>query len=95
MRRKEESIIIDNRIRITVIEIQTDQIRLKVEAPLGICDSKYLSGHFILYKDEAVDLNDDIRILLCNVLKSQCTLGISAPKDMVILREELTPIDQN
>lgn len=89
-RREDESIIIDDHIRITVMAIQTDQIRLKVEAPLGT------SGDLkTIQKGQTLRLGDDIEIVLDRVLTSHCILGITAPPDRNIVREELIPIDQN
>ncbi|AZR73898.1 carbon storage regulator [Anoxybacter fermentans] len=40
-------------------------------------------------KDESILIGDDIKITVVDFQKNQVKLGIEAPKDLIILREEL------
>lgn len=44
---------------------------------------------------ETICIGDDIRIVITGVSGNQVRIGIQAPKDVKILREELVPLPHN
>ena len=78
-RRQDESLIIGDDIKITVLNIDTDQIKL------GVNDSEGIA----LALQETITIKDGITVQLVKTDKTQVKLGITAPKDVTVNREEV------
>ena len=46
------------------------------------------------YKDESIIIGDDIKIIIVDVKKNKVRLGITAPKEISVHREEVYKIIQ-
>ncbi len=45
-------------------------------------------------KNESIVINDDITIVIVEIRGDKVRLGIEAPKEMVVLRDELEPFEK-
>ena len=79
-RRQDESLLIGNDIKITVLNIDTDQIKLSVNDSEGIT----------LDLQETITIKDGIKVTAKSI-KNQVKLGIEVPEDVTINREDVPP----
>lgn len=80
-----ESIIIGDDIKVTVLNISDDQIYLDVNIILE---------SLTIHLQESISIKDDIKITVVKIDKTQVKLGIDAPKNVIINREEVYKKDQ-
>ncbi len=83
-RRQDESLIIGDDTKISVVKIDTDQIKLSVNDSPGVA----------LDLQETITIKDGITVKLVIIDKTQVKLGIDAPADVTINREEVYKKDQ-
>ena len=83
-RRLNESLLIGDDIKITVLNIGKSQIKL------GVNDSEGVT----LDLQETITIKDDITVKLVKTDKTQVKLGIEAPENVTINREEVYKKDQ-
>lgn len=86
-RYRNESIMIGDNIQITVLDVwcagDRNNTKIGVEAPEGVC------GDRILRKDECFSLTDEIVITVVDIRSDRVRLGIEAPKDVPVHRNEV------
>jgi len=83
-RRLDESLLIGDDIKITVLNIGKNQIKL------GVNDSECVT----IKLKENLSIRDGITVKLVKTDKSQVKLGIEAPGGVIINREEVYKKDQ-
>ena len=79
-----ESIIIGDNINVTVLNISDDQIYL---------DVNIISESLTIHLQETISITDDIKITVVKIDKGQVKLGIKAPEDVTVNREEVPKED--
>lgn len=82
MRRQKESIIFNNNIKVTVTKLSNNTVTIRV-----IDGEK--RRHFSGEVDAQFSILDGVVIKILGINGSQIRLGIDAPRDMVIYREEV------
>ena len=82
-RRQGESLIIADDIKITVLIIYKAQIKLKVNSEVAT-----------LHLEESMSIADGVTVRLIKMDTNQVKLGIEAPEDVNIKREEVYLKDQ-